>query len=634
MVRVIEATLLSACYAARIDTMHRELQMDLQEDLVDYIKGLDGGRDAQTAARIAGQVEKNWPAGEALEEDRRMKAHQFLYLESKIELLGDVSANWPSMDFKSGYNIRGQTSELWHSSSWGKSRFARVGSIWDYSSNATAPPAAKVSKASCHAHTYCVGQDGDCCPAADGKNKPCCDFKPSQEKKEPVEEYRVEVPGEEVVKALHEGRLLGPLKSTRCGKSKALTKPRAAKDVSDCGQLCLDIPDCKAMAFKDSCDLYSSCSTEYSNDETMLFVRNEAGMTSDLLPTRQVSGNKHHFFVVGDWGSLSCPNRDSMHYAMGKVSADKWQADHDAQHNVAKIMTTVGKRVSPFQVVNAGDNFYWGGVFHNSLGGNDIHDTPSFKQAFEDVYTDRSLMVPWLGVLGNHDYGGDGCLANVRAQFDYTIKDLLHNDRWKMPGPYYSHLVDFKDSGFTAEFFMLDSNIEDAYVGRNGGICKQSICMETVGRVIIPFEQCKAWFAGMWSEQKEWLGKAMAESKADWKILTTHHKPSGNVANAIRDLVTKHNVNLLIASHTHELGFYKQWKQAANKPLLVIGAAGGAQANPGCGNAMYCGRPHQYGFADVAMTKKELSVTIYKTDGSKGIEVNVCKNGAVKKEAC
>merc|ERR1719160_1082013 len=128
-----------------------------------------------------------------------------------------------------------------------------------------------------------------------------------------------------------------------------------------------------------------------------------------------------------------------MHYVFRGVEKDseRWNTDHNAQKNVANVMKNVGQQVKPFMVVNAGDNFYWGGVLHKDLGGRDIYDDVSFGKAFESMYSDKSLMVPWLSVMGNHDYGGDGCMANVRAQFDYTIKDLLHNNRWKMPSPYY-----------------------------------------------------------------------------------------------------------------------------------------------------------------------------------------------------
>jgi len=222
-------------------------------------------------------------------------------------------------------------------------------------------------------------------------------------------------------------------------------------------------------------------------------------------------------------------------------------------------------------------------------------------------------------------------MANVRAQFDYTIKDMLVNNRWKMPSPYYNHLVKFDD--FSVEYFMIDSNIEDAYVGRHGGICKQTICLETVGRQSVDYEVCKKWFRKLWKEQKEWLAETMAASTADWKILTLHHKPHGDIAKLVHPLVKEHGVQLMIGSHTHELAFFDKW-YTSDKPLLVIGAGGGAQANPGCGGALYCSRPHDYGFGDVEISKDQMTVKIVRHDNEVMLERNICRDGSVMEGSC
>jgi len=365
----------------------------------------------------------------------------------------------------------------------------------------------------------------------------------------------------------------------------------------------------------------------------MLFVKNVDKMTPTWLPTRKVSGSKHHFFVVGDWGSGSCPNKESMHYMFkGPLEgSEKWNTDHNAQDTIAKNMGELGAEVKPFMVVNAGDNFYWGGVFPRMLGGRGIHDQPSWIQGFENVYTHPSLNVPWVSILGNHDYGGDGCLADVRSQFDYTIKDMLMKNRWKMPSAYYTHRLDFDD--FSAEYFMLDTNIEDAYVGRHGGICKQTICWETMGRDNVPYETCKKWFRQQWSEQKIWYEAVLAASTADWKIAVMHHKPLGDVAKAVHPPVIEHGVQLMIGSHTHEMAFFDKWK-TSGKPLLVVGAGGGAQANPGCGGAIYCSAPHQYGFADVEISKQQMHVRLFRHDQEMVMERNICRDGSVQEADC
>jgi len=200
-----------------------------------------------------------------------------------------------------------------------------------------------------------------------------------------------------------------------------------------------------------------------------------------------------------------------------------------------------------------------------------------------------------------------------------------------MPSAYYSHLVEFDD--FTAEYFMLDTNIEDAYVGRHGGICKQTICLETIGRENVPYEDCKQWFRSMWSEQIEWYNNAIDASTADWKIVAMHHKPHGDVAKKIHPGVVRNGAQLMIGSHTHELAFFEKWT-TAKIPLLVVGAGGGAQANPGCGGAIFCSGLHEYGFADVAISKKQMTVTLYNHDMEKKMVRNICKDASVQEEDC
>jgi len=320
-----------------------------------------------------------------------------------------------------------------------------------------------------------------------------------------------------------------------------------------------------------------------------------------------------------------------MHYVWKQVKAgsERWNIDHNAQVNVAKAMTKVAQEVKPFLVVNAGDNFYWGGVFHNQLGGKGIHDDTSFQRTFENVYSDPSLKVPWLSVLGNHDYGGDGCFANIKAQFDYTIKDMMINDRWKMPSPFYSHKVNFP--GFSAEFFMVDTNIEDSKTGRKGGICQQTLCSLYGQTPTIPKADCIEWFDKTWHDQKAWLEGALAGSTAEWKILVGHHKPHGFVGSVFNPMANRYGVQLVVGSHTHEMSF---GRQSGHPALLTVGAGGGAQGNSGCGGATYCSSPTGYGFADVEISQDNMIVKIYQWDNELKMTQYLCRDGNIQYNAC
>jgi 3',5'-cyclic AMP phosphodiesterase CpdA len=281
-------------------------------------------------------------------------------------------------------------------------------------------------------------------------------------------------------------------------------------------------------------------------------------------------------------------------------------------------MGFIGRMVRPFAVVNAGDNFYWGGIDHKNRGGNGVHDE-LWQKNFEKMYNAPALKAPWLSIMGNHDYGGNGCWADLQAQFDYTFKDLHGNNRWKMPGPFYNHVAQVDD--VTLEYFMLDTNIEDHMSGRSGGICQQKLCQGKGAVKTISVDDCISFFRKLWRAQLDWFPKALKASTADWKIVVMHHKPHGDVGYQLMSIAQPNGANFLIASHTHEMSFY----ESHSPPMLVVGAGGGAQANPGCGGQRHC--TAEYGFADVSVSKTELDVKIFNYMGKVGYQGRVCVDG-------
>lgn len=214
-----------------------------------------------------------------------------------------------------------------------------------------------------------------------------------------------------------------------------------------------------------------------------------------------------------------------------------WGAGGKFQRQVADAMLEKAKADKPEFIISVGDNFYPGGV--NST------DDKQWKTKFEDMYTGDALAIPWYVALGNHDY-----LLNVDAQIEYHSI----NPRWNMPARYYTFEKNF--SGVTVEFFVLDT---DAL--KNGDP----------------------------TEQVAWFKKALAGSKAHWKIVIGHHpiRSYGShgeervMVKSIKPLLDQYGVQVFLCGHEHDLQCIKN---PADKFTCVVSGGGGGSRNTSYGD--------------------------------------------------
>ncbi|MBU1316254.1 MAG: metallophosphoesterase [Alphaproteobacteria bacterium] len=217
------------------------------------------------------------------------------------------------------------------------------------------------------------------------------------------------------------------------------------------------------------------------------------------IPAPLTSPAEISFLTIGDWGN---PKNRS-----------------DAK-SVAKAMALVAEEQRTGFVVAAGDNFYPAGV--SGVG------DPLWQVAFEQIYSDNALDVPWHVALGNHDHKG-----NIQAQIDYSE----HSGRWDLPEPYY--VLHKSRQGITADFFFIDTT---------------------------PMAKVNFWTELIWSvseveDQLRWLERELAASSAHWKIVVGHHPVfSGGTHGDTPFLVERlppifksHGVQLYLNGHDHDL---------------------------------------------------------------------------------
>lgn len=226
-----------------------------------------------------------------------------------------------------------------------------------------------------------------------------------------------------------------------------------------------------------------------------------------------------NFLAIGDWGGASDKNPTT-----------KNQIDNAAG------MGHVADKLNIDFATLLGDNFYVDGI-------NSGVTCPRFESTFENVYTAKSLQVPFYAIAGNHDHHG-----NVTAQIAYTNI----SKRWKYPAPWYGiqHTFDTSDGSKSLEIFFIDTVIISGNSDDNekNGLGKWD-------QPIPPVDQAPA------DAQWDWLNQSMASSTADYLWVAGHypvwsacsHGPTSKLVEKLKPMLEKHNAHYM-CGHDHCMG--------------------------------------------------------------------------------
>jgi len=391
------------------------------------------------------------------------------------------------------------------------------------------------------------------------------------------------------------------------------------------------------------------------------------------------TADPYYVFVLGDWGGLvddvesrSDEKKNSMKNKNGLDNDVNIHplleflrgpgVDQSPQQHVRDRMVQLASDRSPEYILNVGDSFYPGGIkqhcrarrsdVDNQQGGL-FNSTPprQFVEAYENFYKDDTGLngKEWLGVLGNHDYGGVCYNMDWAAQIWYTWnRHPLSSQRWVMPAQYYSRRVEFigasTNSSTTADMFFLDTNFYDTvtqhghdicgingntynvetappgeeegwhckgYLGNHAAHASNGVCE---GTNFTSPEACASTFENLWKEQLIWLEDGLAASNADWQIIITHYPPYyGAIAEKIRPLAKKYGVDLIVSGHVHAQELYapnsnvhgQNWGKTA---IIVSGGGGGIVSEPSEPSPRPDGNDNRYGFMDLAITADTIIV--------------------------
>jgi len=348
-------------------------------------------------------------------------------------------------------------------------------------------------------------------------------------------------------------------------------------------------------------------------------------MEPRYVKTTSDQWDQTHVFAIGDWGA-PLPDHKTYRATPG--------LDEYAQYSVAKAMKNRASWAHPSYVLNVGDNFYLAGIVMdcnaapNAAWGKAKAD---FSSGWQSIYAELAN-IPWLSVLGNHDYGGWQFNNGWPQQIGYSFV----NYNWIMPARYYNKKI--AHNGYDVEYFMLDTNSFDAKAptdpDTNHNICSQKHnygdqCTGNDGMANV--WSCQSWFQSSWSAQKAWFEEKLAASNARWKIVVTHF-PCGYEGSWYKALREQHGLDLIVTGHRHQQELW--WPGTTSKYVrnfmnqndlgdlvcVVSGGGGGITAQKFM-DADYGRDLLWYGFFHLTISKWELKVELVDIDG--GVKGNV-----------
>ncbi|KAF1779249.1 Metallo-dependent phosphatase-like [Phytophthora cactorum] len=210
--------------------------------------------------------------------------------------------------------------------------------------------------------------------------------------------------------------------------------------------------------------------------------------------------------------------------------------------------------------------------------------TGTVYTTFEDKYNAPSLAgIPWVNVMGNHDYGGASYVCTDGEQAD---------NRWIMPDHFFVHSIADPTSNVTIDIFNLDTNDADThgaqqiccqcygYSGKDDDSCENvkrgdSLC---AGGDNSMYDACMDKLQAWGEDSRNKLVEAAKASNATWKIVNTHYSPYNHYApgpaEKWRELLDGLGIQLFLYGHTHgEKHDYTAFKTH----FIENGAGGGIQ---------------------------------------------------------
>uniref|UniRef100_M4BUH0 Calcineurin-like phosphoesterase domain-containing protein n=1 Tax=Hyaloperonospora arabidopsidis (strain Emoy2) TaxID=559515 RepID=M4BUH0_HYAAE len=355
-------------------------------------------------------------------------------------------------------------------------------------------------------------------------------------------------------------------------------------------------------------------------------------------------------FAIGDWGTTvsqdSCCTRSSTFN----------DYDVNAEDIVASIMDQQASAASapPKCIISHGDNFYWTGI--DSEGSRDSRFTTTFERKYDGSNIKN---VPWINVLGNHDYGGASYICSddkglakcssaselVKAlsnKFSWQAEYTSPNDnRWVLKDHFYVYTIEDKASGVSIDIFNVDAGDASThgaqqtccqcygYAEGSDKKCKNvargdKLC---AGGDTEMFDACFDKFTEWSDDSRKQLAKEVAASTATWKIVNSHYSPYAHYDETGMkkwfEILQDSGVQLWMNGHTH--GENHDYSSSLKLHFVDNGAGGGIQKESASGvpefakgsvEVLWAYGGQEYGFMSVEASEEWLKLQYHTADDS------------------
>lgn len=314
------------------------------------------------------------------------------------------------------------------------------------------------------------------------------------------------------------------------------------------------------------------------------------------------SNNSLSFIAIGDWGYAAPDDmRGQVRVSKAMQALALRQGSPEVTlifHAALIVLLDLMHFIHDNQfILSVGDNFYYGGDYNYEGVISPLDD--KWGSLWSSMYDGPLATVPWLSVLGNHDW-----YASPDSQISYSKE----NPRWGLENYFWTRSFVLPSPSKSVRNTTVDIIFIDTNLLVNGYDGDRRAMKENFKRL--------GWVKGSGVQEKQfkWIErKLQAVTQSDYVLVVGHH-PLGTCPHQeiglmprLKTLLVQNRVSAYFFGHHHAL----QATQIQDTLFIQTGA-GGRQAEEMCSNSVGWGRTKKgFGYVSGSVSDASLEIVFY-----------------------